>query len=256
MSSSPLDLGKGANVRWTVPGEIKSRSDIDTVYIFRSNRQNDGYAKISEQDYKTASGDYNNYFTDPTNTSRYGKYYLITFKSSTTSYESPWHLTFFDPLPVERWFIEQIRRATPQVIQDTMTDEDYLNGLYLAVGIFNSYPPQTYFTAMSFPGQYAFFIVGLATMTALTSRFLPISIRDWRYSEPGGVVMDIDRGSKIQQALEIIADVFTKQMPIVKLDFADDLPIGVGTIQLPLSMGGIVSRGLLNVLDIFTATGR
>ena len=35
-----------------------------------------------------------------------------------------------------------------------------------------------------------------------------------------------------------------------------DSPMGVGTVSLPISMGGNVSRGLLNVLDIFQATGR
>ena len=68
--------------------------------------------------------------------------------------------------------------------------------------------------------------------------------------------MQVDRGAKINQALQIIGNIYTQYLPLVKLDFSDQFPTGVGTIQLPLSMGGVVSRGLLNVLDIFTATGR
>jgi hypothetical protein len=68
--------------------------------------------------------------------------------------------------------------------------------------------------------------------------------------------MDIDRGAKMQAAMEVIGKVYTQYLPLIKLDFAWDSPMGVGTVSLPISMGGNVSRGLLNVLDIFTATGR
>ena len=68
--------------------------------------------------------------------------------------------------------------------------------------------------------------------------------------------MDIDRGAKINQAMEIIANTYTQYLPLVKLDFAAESPMGLGTIQLPLSMGGQISRGILSILDIFTATGR
>jgi hypothetical protein len=137
-----------------------------------------------------------------------------------------------------------------------LNDSDYMVGLKLAVQIFNTYPPETYFGLETFPRSHEYFLIGLAQMTTLASRYLPISIRDWSYSEPGGVVMAVDRGAKINQALQIIGQVYSQYLPMVKLDFASDFPTGVGTIQLPLSMGGVVSRGLLNVLDIFTASGR
>jgi hypothetical protein len=68
--------------------------------------------------------------------------------------------------------------------------------------------------------------------------------------------MDIDRGAKMKDAMAEISKVYTQYLPLVKLDFAWDSPMGIGTVSLPISMGGNVSKGLLNVLDIFTATGR
>ena len=247
---SPSTLGIGTDVKWTIPADISSRTDIDNVKVWRSSSENENYTELAQIDYSGSSPLYYDV------TGNRGYSYLVTFLASMAPYESPWHITFFPPLPSEARLIEFIRRATPEVIAKTMTDEDFLNGLYLAVQIFNTYPPETSFSLANFPRSHQAYLIGLGQLTALTSRFLPISIRDWAYSEPGGVVMQIDRGAKMNQAMEIISKVYTQYLPLVKMDFAWDFPMGVGTVQLPLSMGGVVSRGLLNVLDIFTATGR
>lgn len=249
----PSELDGGATLAWTVPVEISARGDIDRIRIFKSGSEDTGYEKIDEIVNNPLS--FTTSYHDSTGM-RGGHFYLVTFLSTSSNYESCYHITFLTPTPREARLIEQIRRATPDIIRHTLTNEDYMSGLNLAVQIFNAYPPQTGFTLAGFPRSYEFFLIGLGQLTALTSRFLPISIRDWRYSEPGGIVMDVDRGAKINQALEIIAQTYTQYLPLVKLDFASDFPLGVGTIQLPLSMGGIVSRGVLNILDIFTATGR
>lgn len=248
----PVTQGKGIKVHWTIPREIEERTDIDSLYVYRSPYENYGYEKIDTLPYSADKPTKS--FFDADGDRRYS--YLVTFYSSAEQYESAYHLTYFRPTPKEAKLIEQIRRATPQVIQDTMNSEDYLNGLKLAVQIFNNYPPQTFFSLEGFPRGAEFFLIGLGQLTALTSRFLPLSIRDWRYSEPGGVVMDINRGEKIQAAMEIITKTYTQYLPLVKLDYSAEFSMGLGTVQLPISMGGVVSRGLLNVLDIFTATGR
>jgi hypothetical protein len=247
---SPGTLGIGVDIKWTIPSEISSRTDITHVKVWRSQAENQGYTELDQIPYLAATPGYND------STGNRGMFYLVTFVASSIPYESPWHITYFLPLPYEAKLIEQIKRATPEVIAKTMTDEDFLVGLNLAVQIFNTYPPETYFTLSDFPRSHVAYIIGLGQLTALTSRFLPISIRDWRYSEPGGVAMDIDRGQKMKDAMEVISKVYTQFLPMIKFDFAWDSPMGVGTVQLPVSMGGVVSRGLLNVLDIFTATGR
>ena len=253
MGGLPSDLGVGATIGWTVPQEILKRTDIDTVNIWRSPTENSGYEMIDSVPY--APSGRGTYYTD-IDGKVYTNFYLITFKSTSSNFESVWHITFWPPTPHEAYLVEMIKRATPQVMQNMMTSEDYLNGLCMAVQIFNAYPPETSFRLSNFPRSHEAFLFGLGQLTALSSRFLPLSIRDWRYSEPGGIVMDINRGEKINQAMEIIGKVYTQYLPLVKMDFSWDSPMGLGTIQLPMSMGGIVSRGLLNILDIFTATGR
>jgi hypothetical protein len=228
---------------------------LDRINVWRSTEPDQNYAIIDT----IASGQVGSitaaYFDATVDNSR-TKYYLTTFVATGAGFESPFQITFFPPLPSEAKLIEQVRRAMPPIIQNLLTDEDYLNGLNMALQIFNVYPPETNFSLATFPRSHQFFLIGLAEMLALASRFIVLSIRDFRYSEPGGVVMDIDRGDKIKEAINIITKVYTQYLPLVKLDFSEQFPVGLGTVQLPLSMGGIVNRGLLNVLDIFTAVGR
>jgi hypothetical protein len=258
MPATPDSLGTATTILWNVPQEIASRTDVDKIKIWRSQTsENDGYSLLATIDTGSGSSIVTSYIdaTLPTRTA----FYLVTFVSTSATFESNYNTTYYYPLPRELRLIEAIRRSMPDVISKCgigLNDSDYMVGLRLALGIFNSYPPETYFNLNNFPASHEYFLIGLASLTTLASRFLPISIRDWAYSEPGGVVMTVDRGAKINQALQVIGQVYTQYLPLVKLDFSDQLPTGVGTIQLPLSMGGVVSRGLLNVLDIFTATGR
>jgi hypothetical protein len=255
MALIPTQIGLGTLVGWTIPKEISSRTDIDKIRVYRSDMADENYVLIDT----IPSGLPSAYVTSYTDTSvgnERTKYYLVTFVATATAFESCYHITFFKPLPSEAVLIEQVRRSIPSVIQVHLTDEDYLNGLNLAVQIFNSYPPQTYFLLSNFPKSHMYFLIALAQMTALASRYLVLSIRDFRYSEPGGVVMDINRGDKINDAIGIITKVYTQYLPLVKLDFGADHVLGLGTVSLPLSMGGTMSRGTLSILDIFTAVGK
>lgn len=264
MPATPDTLGNATDILWNVPKEVSDRTDIDHVKIWRSQTsENQGYTLLDTIDTGSGTGIVTSYVdnTLPTRTA----YYLVTFTAGPTGgtgpadYESNYNTTYFYPLPRELRLIESIKRSMPEVISRCgvgLNDSDYMVGLQLALQIFNSYPPETYFRLDNFPKTHEYFLIGLASLTTLASRFLPISIRDWAYSEPGGVVMTVDRGAKINQALQVIGQVYTQYLPLVKLDFSSEFPTGLGTIQLPLSMGGVVSRGLLNVLDIFTATGR
>lgn len=255
MPITPGQLGTGSPVSWTIPKEISVRVDIDSIKVWRSSSIDSGYSVVETISFG-AAGALETSFLDTTAGNSRDSFYLVTFVSTASAFESPYHITFFPPLPSEAILVEKIRRSVPEVIRATLTDEDYLNGLGLAVQIFNVYPPETGFTLATFPKSHEFFIIGIGSLLALSSRYLVLSIRDFRYSEPGGVVMDIDRGAKINEALTIITKVYTQYLPLVKLDFAADSALGLGTVQLPLSAGGMISRSALSILDIFTAVGR
>ena len=262
MPATPDALGTATSVLWNIPAEVSSNPSIDNVKVWRSqSSENTGYTFLADVPRVTGAAIPTSY-VDPTIANRQA-FYLVTFTAGASGspeyYESSYNTTYFYPTPRELRLIETIKRSMPEVISRCgvgLNDSDYMVGLRLAVQIFNTYPPETHFTWENFPSSHEYFLIGLAQLTTLASRYLPLSIRDWSYSEPGGVVMQVDRGAKISQAIQIISNVYSQYLPIVKLDFSSDFPTGVGTVQLPLSMGGVVSRGMLNVLDIFTATGR
>lgn len=251
MGVTPGQLGTGTSVSWTIPKEISVRTDLDRISVWRSSTVDSGYVVIDTVASGAAGSLVNSYLDSSAGNSR-SSHYLVTFIATPASYESPYQITFFPPLPSEAKLIEQVRRSVPPVLQGLLTDEDYLNGLNMAIQIFNVYPPETNFTLATFPRTHEFFIVGLAQMLALANRYLVLSIRDFRYSEPGGVVMEMDRGGKINEAIGIITKVYTQYLPLVKLDFASDSAMGLGTVSLPLSMGGGMSRGVMNILDLFS----
>jgi len=255
MGILPTQLGTGTSVAWTIPKAIASRTDLDKINVYRSQSQNSGYSLLTSIPSGPPNALATSFFdTSPGNSD--SMYYLVTFVSTASTFESSFHITYFALLPSEILMIEHLKRSVPPVIQPFLQDDDYVNGLNLAVQIFNAYPPQTNFTLENFPKSHMVFVDGLAMILTLASRFLTISIRDFRYSEPGGVVMDINRGEKISEAINNIMKVYTQYLPLIKLDFSAEFPTALGTVQLPLSMGGVVSRGLLNILDIFTAVGR
>ena len=258
MSPTPLDLNSGVVIAWTIPIEIKEKWNVDRVNIYRSNKINEGYSLINSinvvnqkipTEYKDADG-------------RRDYFYLVTFVSAPPeSQESNYHLTYFYPNPNELRYIYILKSYLPDYLKTNsiigeFTDWDYLNGLNLGLQYFNSYPPITYFTLNNFPRQYEFIIIGTSLMFAIVGKFLPVSARDWSYSEPGGVTMQYDRGGKLQAAFEMVNKMYSQYISLIKMDLSIDNVQGFGTIPLPLSLGGVIPQGVLNVLSLFTSIGR
>lgn len=251
---SPLDIGKKNLVIWTTPKEILSRGDIDNVKLYWSTSENSGYSLLNTINFPV--NQIPSEYTDGTSSDR-NRFYLVTFGNNT--YESPFGIASLYPTPRELRLINTIKMSMPSFfarteICDAMTIADYTNGLNLALQIFNTYPPQTYFTIDNFPRQHEYFLVGLGQLISITNKFLPVSIRDFNFNDPGGVVFQVDRGAKFKAAMDAIFSVYSQYMPLVKMDFASGM-FGTGTVALPLSMGGKISNNILNVLNIFTAVG-
>ncbi len=254
---TPLDLNSGVIIKWNTPLEIKQRNDIDLIKVFKSKKENYEYSLLAS--IPTTPNNIIEEYKDPEGRRDY--FYLVTFNSTVNNYESSYHITYFYPLPSELRMITILKGMMPDVLKtnrffNSLNDFDYLVGLKLALGYFNTYPPQTNFTLENFPKRYEFFLFGISLMFLIISKYLPISVKDWNYSEPGGVSMSIDRGSKFNTALEIINKSITSYLPLLKMDLASDFVAGAGTIPLPLSLGGVIPQGVMNVLDIFTAVGR
>lgn len=255
---NPLDLNNGYIIQWTIPREIKERSDIDSIKIYRSTSENYGYSLL-----ETLSFPIENIPTSYKDlTGSVSNYYLITFNSTTSGFESNYHLTFKFPTPLELRYISYLKSMMPNILKDNLggfdalTDNDYLAGLTLGLQYFNSYPPITGYTLDNFPKTYLYLLLGISMMLMIVARYLPISVRDWTYSEPGGVTLVVDRGSKFQQAIELIQKTYGQYLEIIKMDLSVDNVEAFGTIPLPLSLGGVIPQGVANILNIFNSIAR
>jgi hypothetical protein len=258
MSPTPLDLNSGVIIAWNIPIEIKEKWNVAKVNIYRSNKLNEGYEFIQSLD--VVNNEIPTEYKDPNGKRDY--YYLVTFVSAPPeSKESNYHLTYFYPNPNELRYIYILKSSIPDYLKTNtvigeFTDYDYLTGLNLGLQYFNSYPPLTYFTLNNFPRQYEYILIGTALMFTVVCKYLPVSARDWTYSEPGGVTMQYDRGSKFQTAFDMIQKMFSQYIMLIKMDLSIDNVQGFGTIPLPLSLGGVIPQGVLNILNLFTSIGR
>lgn len=242
-----INTGTTANIFWTTPQEVTNDLALVKVRIYRSLSENGIYNQIDEINATMTS------YTDPAGTRN--NFYLVAWTQDPSISVTPYNLTWQNPTPREMRMIDYVRRSMPPIVAQNLRDEDYIAGLNFALQIFNSHPPQTEFTLTTLPVTHEYFIMALAQLTALASRYLLISIKDFNYSDQG-FSLDLNRGEKVINAIEQLQKVFSQYLPLVKLDFGDEGVTGIGTVQLPLSMGGSVTRGLLNTLDIFTAIGR
>jgi hypothetical protein len=144
----------------------------------------------------------------------------------------------------------------PEVFKPDLTEADLATSLQLAVHAFNVFPPETRLSIMdgTFPAEYEQFLV-IGTMFNISLlKYLKLSIRDFSYSDMG-FQLTIDRGTKISKAMEDFSKWYFETVAKAKFSFLKP-GIGLGTVPLPISLGGGLNRGIMNVLDIFNAVGR
>lgn len=148
----------------------------------------------------------------------------------------------------------QIIGWVPDVFKPDLTDGEIFSCLQLALGAFNVFPPEVHFTFDTFPRSYEIWLINGTRINIMMLKLPKLGIQDFTYSDMG-LNVGIDRQTKGQMSLEMLDKQYKDHLQMVKWNFTDQ-GVGLGTIMLPISFGGQMSRGLLNVLDIFTAMGR
>lgn len=252
-AGKPLNLV----IEWIVPDDIKPLiASYTKVRIYRSEQENTGYELIDEID-STIGAAFVDSYQDLTalDSQRFAYYYLVTYyKPSLPTAETKWFITFFQFTPREQRLIDEVKTSVSPFIACKMTDKDFRAGLLLSLQLYNTYSPVTNFNFDNFPSNHEPLIVYGAQMTTLFIRYLGVAITDFSYTDQG-ITLSLDRGSKIKQAIDNVTAMYNQMMFFAKIEQAFDAA-GVGTLQLPVSIGGNLSSGLLGILDIFNAVGR
>lgn len=241
----PDQLDK-VEINWSIPLELIKKS-WDKIKIYRSLSENEGYSLYDTID-AVVNNNYVNSYIDLQGTRNF--YYLVTFYSTQRQEESDWLNTYFSLNPTERRLVERLKESIPPIIQRQITNEYcYRDGLQFGIDYINMFPPKTNFTIFNYPktdGFESLLLLG-GFIGVVLKYFLVISIRDFSYSTH--LTLSVNRGEKINQAIEEVLKIFNKLLEVSKFNYASK-GHGVGTILLPLSLGGMIHARLLNVFDI------
>ena len=187
-------------------------------------------------------------------TSKDSYYYLVRYYDVTNDTESKYYLTWKSPTPKEARFIQFVRGFVTPWVSQFLTDDDIRGGIVLALNYINLQPPQTGFSLDDFPQLYEPLLYMGAGIFTLLFKYLNIAITDFNYSD-NGLSLNVDRGAKVKQAIDQLLVMYNQMVSLSKLEFSWG-GSSVGTVQLPIGLGGNIQRGIMNVLDIFTSVGR
>lgn len=245
-------------IQWTVPAGLVGTSNYDKIRIFRSSQEQTGYVQIAE----IASGapTFVLSYDDVSADNGRDKYYLMKYYDSTALQETKYYLCIFELTPREMRLVAMLRNmlgsivTTDPVTLQQLTDEELSAGITLGIQYFNVYPPITSFTIDNFPKDYEVLLLYGAQIMTLLNKYIGLAITDFNYND-NGLSLNLDRGQKVNQAIQQSTAWYNQLVTLGKLEFAYTGE-GLGTLQLPVSVGGNIARGVSNLLDIFQSAGR
>jgi len=239
------------SVQWAVPSGLTP--NFSKTIIFRSQQEQLGYEKLAAIDTFNTDGSPNTIFLDVTGTNN--NYYVIRFFDNNVEFND-FTLGFHSLSPREKRLILYIKSWIPEILKPDLTDFDIAFSLRLAINDFVIHPPETpeFADIDSFPATYEQFLIVGTQVKLAQLKYLKLGIRDFSYSDMG-FSLNVQRGEKIAKAIEDLNRQWINTIDKAKWNFISQ-GLGLGTIPLPISIGGSISRGVLNVLDLFTAMGR
>jgi hypothetical protein len=238
-------------VRWIPPFSLPAT--YTKANIERSLAEQFGYSHLTQVDTFKTDGTPTVSFLDQTGDRMH--FYVIRFVNPDTKEEYPdFSLGIFPFSPREKRLLSQVVGWIPDIFKPDLDDMQIGTAFRFSINQFNVHAPETAFSIDSFPNNYEQYLVMGTQINLALLKFLKISIRDFSYSDVG-FALTIDRGAKINQAIQDLGKMWSDSIAMAKFNFVS-AGIGLGTVPLPIGFGGQLNRGLLNVLDIFNMMGR
>lgn len=198
-----------------------------------------------------------NKWTDPTIDIRQKDcyYYIIKYLNADKTYESKFFLPRKSLSPKEQRLVNYLKVWLSNWITNCATDDEIRAGIIFALESLNIKSPVTYFTIESLPQILeSTLMVGSAIYTLMV-HYLGIAFTDVSYTD-SGVSITIDRGAKIQTAIDKATAYYDKLIDVAKLHYIKP-GVGVGSVPLNISLGGRLSGNILGAIsNLFNAIGR
>lgn len=215
--------------------------------------KNQVISEISSQ----INGYWVNKWTDPTIDIRQKDcyYYIIKYVNADKTYESRFFLPRKSLTPKEQRLVNHLKIWLTNWITNCATDDEIRAGIKFALESLNIKSPVTHFTIETLPEILeSVLMVGSAIYTLMV-HYLGIAFTDVSYTD-AGVSITIDRGQKIQNAIDKATAYYDKLIDVAKLHYLN-CGVGVGSIPLNISLGGRLSGNILGAIsNLFNAIGR
>lgn len=234
------------------PGILEEGQETwDKVNIYRSPVENENY-EIIDTINSVDSNDNTKWITsyvDESDDATKSKFYLVRYYDSDNDIESDWIMTLFTLSPREQRLINEIKKGLDRFSLKELTDEDLRSGLLLGLQYFNMQQPITRYTINNFPKEYEMFLVLGGQYTTILRKYLDVAVRDFTSSD-SGISLNINRGEKMQKAIDRAMEAYNDVIASAKVDLAAFRGSGLGTMQLPLG-GYNLGRNVMNLLNVF-----
>ena len=196
-------------------------------------------------------------WTDPTIDIRCKEnyYYIVKYVTADKTYESKFYLTRKSLSPKEQRLVNHLKNWLSPWLTNCLTDDDLRAGIVFALESLNIKSPVTYFTIETLPQILESTLMVGSAIYSMMYKYLGIAFTDVSYSD-NGVSVNIDRGSKIQNAIDKATAYYDKLIDVAKLNYLN-AGCSIGSIPLNVSLGGRLSGNILGAIsNLFNAIGR
>lgn len=182
-------------------------------------------------------------------------YYIVKYVTANKDYESKFYLTRKSLSPKEQRLVNHLKHWLSPWLTNCLTDDDLRAGIVFALESLNIKSPVTRFTIETLPQILESTLMVGSAIYSMMYKYLGIAFTDVSYSD-NGVSITIDRGAKIQNAIDKATAYYDKLIDIAKLHYIQP-GVGVGSIPLNISLGGRLPGNIMGALsNLFNAIGR
>lgn len=225
-----------ATIHWTVTSGLSETASYLTN-IYRSiTGENGTYSKIAYPNAKTGTTWIATY-VDSGGLDSYD-YYV---KYETGGVEGDIVIAWVEETVREKRLCMELRRGFPTFLSlfSAMTDRELKEYIQGAAHSINMLSPLTSYSTSDMPTFWEPAVKLGALIFMYFNVYLQLAIKDFSYSE-GGVAMTIDRGSKVNNAVNNVMKHYNELTKQIKFNDWPD-PIGLGSYAIAVPSGRILS---------------
>ena len=217
-------------IEWLVPSTLNPNLTYGINVLRSTNGENGDYAQIDT----ISAGPANSTATYTDTNGDVGFFYLVRYIPA-GGVEGGNVLARIQPTVREQRLRDKLFSILPEVIKVRIdaNKTQIRDALTSALAMVNAYAPVTAYTITTMPSYHETAVEFGAQMLLYMEQYLQVSIRDFSYGV-SGIALNIDRGSKINTAIQQLTAYWNSYIKTVKFyDYPDAVGLGSSAIAVP-----------------------